>query len=60
MRETYTVGEQQMGEWKSICRAFAKREGAELVFVNAQSMGLEYPDGTLKHVYIDELIESLK
>lgn len=53
--EVYTVSKSQMEDWRQICRAFAKREGAKLLFVNEQSMGLEYPDGTHKHIYIDEL-----
>ena len=60
MNTVYAVSENQMGEWKAICRAFAKREHAELVFVNETSMGLEYPDGTLRHIYIDELEDMLK
>ena len=58
--EVYTVSEKQMNDWREICRAFAKREHAELVFVNESSMGLEYPDGTLRHIYIDELEALLK
>ena len=38
----------------------AELEQAELVFVNESSMGLEYPDGTLRHIYIDELEALLK
>ena len=43
MREVYTVSDEQMKEWEAICRAFAKKQGAKLVFVNENSMGLEYP-----------------
>ena len=53
--EVYAVNKNQIEEWRQICRAFAKREGAKLLFVNEQSMGLEYPNGTHKHIYIDEL-----
>ena len=60
MREVLTVSAAQMSEWKAICRAFAKKQGAKLVFVNENSMGLEYPDGVLQHIYIDELLEYLK
>ena len=60
MREVYTVSAEQMKEWEAICRAFAKKQGAKLVFVNENSMGLEYPDGVLQHIYIDELVEYLK
>lgn len=60
MREVLTMSKNQMPEWRAICRAFAKRENAKLVFVNETSMGLEYPDGVLRHIYIDELQEILE
>ena len=60
MREVMTVSKEQMDGWLAICRAFAKRENATLVFVNETSMGLEYPDGVLRHIYIDELQEILE
>lgn len=60
MREVLTMSENQMPEWRAICRVFAKRENAALVFVNETSMGLEYPDGVLRHIYIDELQEILE
>ena len=60
MREIMTVAKSDMAEWEQICRVFAKKQGAKLLFVNESSMGLEYPDGTMKHVYIDELEAFLK
>ena len=53
------IAENNMSEWKSICKAFAKREHAELLFVNDTSMGLEYPNGEMRHIYIDELVDIL-
>ena len=58
--EVYAVNANQMNDWKAICHAFAKKRGAKLVFVNETSMGLEYPDGVLEHIYIDELEDYLK
>ena len=60
MREVMAVSQDQMSDWRQICRAFAKKLGAKLLFVNETSMGLEYPDGTMKHIYIDELADYLK
>lgn len=50
----------QMADWNAICKAFAKREGATLLFTNENSMGLEYPNGTFRHIYIEELANILK
>ena len=55
----YTMKDNQMHEWKQIAKAYAKKVSAELVFVNAESFGIEHKDGTLQHIYIDELIELL-
>lgn len=57
MREVMAVSQDQMGSWWQICRAFAKQQKAKLMFVDETSMGLEYPDGTMKHIYIDELAD---
>ena len=51
----YYVSKDQMAEWKQICQAYARKVGAKLLFVNESSMGLEYPNGNMKHIYIDEL-----
>lgn len=53
MRSEYAMDDSQMSEWNQICKAFAKKLGAKLVFVNETSCGLEFPDGSMKHVYID-------
>ena len=55
----YTVDEKQMDEWKQICKAFAKKMNAKLIFVNESSCGIEYKNGTMQHVYIDEMYEYL-
>lgn len=60
MREEYTMSPYQMGEWKAICRAYARKVDAELVFVNETSFGIQFKDGTCQHIYIDELAEILK
>lgn len=59
MRTQYCVDDSQMNEWKKICKAFANKVGAKLLFVNECSCGLEFPDGTMKHVYLDEMIDYL-
>lgn len=56
----YAVNPSQMGEWNQICKAFAKKVGAELLFVNEESCGIQYPNGAMQHVYIDEMVEYLR
>lgn len=55
-----TVRESQMSDWKKICKAFAERHNAELLFVNECSCGVQYKDGSFGHIYIDEMVEILK
>lgn len=55
----YVVNESQMKTWELICKTYAEKEGAELLFVNDHSCGLEYPNGTLSHVSIEDMIEKL-
>lgn len=59
MYETLFVSDAQMKEWTEICEAYAKKVGAELLFVNNTSFGLAYDDGRLQHIYVNELIELL-
>lgn len=58
-RTVLTVSKSQMNDWEEICRAFAKKIGAKLVFVNSTSCGIELPDGSFKHIYIDEMQDYL-
>jgi len=53
--EVYTVSEGQMAQWKMICEAYADKKGAQLLFVNDHSCGLQYPDGSFSHVYIEDM-----
>lgn len=46
-------------EWKEVCKAFCRKIGAELLFVNDDSFGYE-KDGQLIHLYVDELMEILR
>lgn len=55
----YAVSESQMGDWKQICRALAKKVNGTLLFVNETSCGIEFPDGSLRHIYIDEVQDYL-
>lgn len=48
-----------MYEWNVICKAFCKKKGWELLFVNEDSLGCMKPDGTMLHIYADELELSL-
>ncbi len=48
-----------MGEWTEICAAYCKKVNAELLFVNINSFGVQYPDGALRHIYADELAQIL-
>lgn len=59
MRTVLTLDDSQMGEWTQICRAYARKIGAELIFVNNTSMGIQTKEGELRHIYIDELYDIL-
>jgi hypothetical protein len=54
-----SVSDSQMGDWKDICRALAKKVHGELLFVNETSCGIEFPDGSMRHIYIDEVEDYL-
>ncbi len=56
----YYVPKSQMKDWEDICKAFARRVGAKLVFVNDTSCGIELKDGSFKHILVDEMQEYLK
>ena len=56
----YVVNDRQMKYWESVCKAYAKKVDAELIFVNETSCGLQYKDGSFAHIYIEELAEMLK
>ena len=58
MRTVLTMSEKQMPEWRAICKAYAKKHGAELIFVNETSCGIE-KDGQFRHIYIEEMYEEL-
>lgn len=51
--------EKYMAEWTQICAAYCKKVNAELLFVNISSFGVQYPDGTLRHIHADELAQIL-
>lgn len=51
--------EKYMAEWTQICAAYCKKVNAELLFVNINSFGVQYPDGTLCHIDADELAQIL-
>ena len=51
--------EKYMAEWTQTCEAYCEKVGAALLFVNTDNFGCEYADGTLAHIYADELAEML-
>ena len=59
LRGVPTVSEAQMTDWKAICHAYAKKIGAEVVFVNNYSCGLELSNGQFAHIYIEDMVERL-
>ena len=56
----YACNDRQMKDWESVCKAYAKKVDAELLFVNETSCGLQYKDGSFAHIYTEELAEMLK
>lgn len=60
LRAIPTCSPNQMEDWNMICKAFAKKFGYKLIFVNESSCGVELQDGSFKHIYIDEMAEILK
>lgn len=60
MREVYAMSPGQMLDWRQICRAFADKIHAELLFVNETSCSVQYKDGSFGHIYIDEMMDYLK
>ena len=59
-RGVLTVSDSQMRDWEEICKAFADKIGATLLFVNNTSCGVELKDGSFKHIYINEMQEYLE
>jgi hypothetical protein len=59
MREVYTMSDAQMPEWKEICERYAAMIGATLLFVNETSCGVQCENGSFRHIYIDEVLESI-
>lgn len=49
-----------MKEWRSICEAFCKKIGAELLFVNSDNFGYTDKNGNNVHMYADELEQFIK
>lgn len=47
-------------EWEEICKEFCKQIGAELIFVNDDNFGYMDKEGTMIHMYADELQKYLQ
>lgn len=58
-RGVVMTNEKYMEEWTQICGAYCKKADAELLFVNIDNFGVQYPDGTLRHIYAEELAQIL-
>lgn len=54
------AGQNLMEEWRQVCEAYCKKVNGELLFVNGDNFGMQYPDGRLAHIYADELEQILK
>ena len=54
-----TMTDEQMPEWNLVCRTWARKHNAKVIFIDNQSFGVEI-NGELHHIYIDELAEMLK
>lgn len=59
LRGVQAVSDAQMGDWRAICNAYAKKIGAEVIFVNNTSCGLELANGQFAHIYIEDMAERL-
>lgn len=59
-RTVHYVPGSQMNDWKAICKAFAEKIGATLLFVNGTGCGVEFKDGSFRHYYVDEMEAYLK
>lgn len=49
-----------MEEWGRICAAYCQKVNAELLFVNTDNFGVQYEDGSFRHIYADELAKMLE
>jgi len=47
-------------EWALVCKTYAERIGAELLFVNSDSFGICTQDEKLLHIYASELADILR
>ena len=59
MREVYAMSKAQMPEWTEICERYAAMINAKLLFVNETSCGVQYKNGSFRHIYIDEMLKSI-
>jgi len=58
MRTVRAIDEKDMADWKKICKAYCKKIGAELIFVNDYSFGYERK-GQFVKLTVDDLAELL-
>lgn len=49
------ANETYIKEWEQICAAYCQKVNAELLFVNTDNFGVQYKDGSFRHIYADEL-----
>lgn len=46
-------------EWEDVCKAYADKIGAELLFVNSDNFGIRTKEDRFLHIYADELVQIL-
>ena len=56
----YIIKSKDMDEWTEICKTFAKKMNAKLLFVNETSCGLEFSDGKFWHYSVEDMIDTLE
>lgn len=58
-RGVVMTNEKYMEEWTQICGSYCKKADVELLFVNIDNFGVQYRDGTVRHIYAEELAQIL-
>ena len=59
MREVYVMSKAQMQDWRDICKAYADKHNAKLLWVNDTSCGVEYKNGQFHHILVQDMINIL-
>ena len=54
------IDDKDMDEWKAICKKFAEKLGAELLYVNNTGCGLQFPDESMGKYSVERMMEILE